>query len=153
MWEISSYSQYICFLYSLVLGVSLGIVYDLFKLDRLLFKRSKIFLFFSDILFWLISAFLIFTFCVIFSNGQIRGFIVLGTLLGFVIYRLTLSKLIFLLVNPLKKLVKKLNNRYYKLIEKANDFILKQVFKAKKIIKVNFFFKKRKNNQIIQKNS
>ena len=153
MWEISSYSQYICFLYSLVLGVSLGIVYDLFKLDRLLFKRSKIFLFFSDILFWLISAFLIFTFCVIFSNGQIRGFIVLGTLLGFVIYRLTLSKLIFLLVNPLKKLVKKLNNRYYKLIEKANDFILKQVFKAKKIIKGNFFFKKRKNNQIIQKNS
>ena len=153
MWEISSYSQYICFLYSLVLGVSLGIVYDLFKLDRLLFKRSKIFLFFSDILFWLISAFLIFTFCVIFSNGQIRGFIVLGTLLGFIIYRLTLSKLIFLLVNPLKKLVKKLNNRYYKLIEKANDFILKQVFKAKKIIKVNFFFKKRKNNQIIQKNS
>lgn len=153
MWEISSYSQYICFLYSLVLGVSLGIVYDLFKLDRLLFKRSKIFLFFSDILFWLISAFLIFTFCVIFSNGQIRGYIVLGTLLGFVIYRLTLSKLIFLLVNPLKKLVKKLNNRYYKLIEKANDFISKQFFKAKKIIKVNFFFKKRKNNQIIQKNS
>ena len=52
MWEISGYSQYVCFWYAIILGVALGILYDVFKFDRILFKRSKIFVFICDVLFW-----------------------------------------------------------------------------------------------------
>lgn len=149
MWEISGYNQYICFWYSIVVGLGLGFLYDLFKFDRTLFKRSKFFVFICDILFWIISAFIVFSFCVVFSNGQIRGYILLGCLLGFLIYKLTLSCIFFGLLFPTKKLIKVVNVRYCLVLEKINLYVSKFIFIVKKNTKKVFFIKKTKNNQII----
>lgn len=153
MWEISSLNQYICFWYSVIMGVGIAIIYDLFKFDRLLFNRSNIFIFISDIVFWIMAAFSLFSFCIVFSNGQIRGYVLLGSFLGFLIYRVTLSQLFFLLLKPLKKYIKLLSNHYRKILERVASYISNLVFSAVKSAKKVTFIKKRKNNQIIEKNS
>ena len=49
MWEINNFNQYTCFLYAIILGALMEIVYDLFKFDRTLFKRSKVVISLTDV--------------------------------------------------------------------------------------------------------
>lgn len=149
MWEISGYSQYICFCYAIFMGVVLGFIYDVFKFDRILFKRSMIFIFISDVLFWIISAFVIFSFCIVFSNGQVRGYIIFGSLIGFLIFKILFSRIFFWFLNPFKKITKSINLFYVLGMKNLNLFI----FNIKNLIKKIVISKKIKNNENIQKNS
>ena len=153
MWEINNFNQYTCFLYAIILGALMEIVYDLFKFDRTLFKRSKVVIFISDVLLWVIYAFTLFSFCVVFSNGQIRGYIVFANLLGFIIFRFTVSKLFWHLFKPIKKIANKIKRHYLFLLEKANFLLSRIVVWVKKLWKNIFFNKKEKNNKIIEKNN
>lgn len=150
MWEISSYSQWMCFLYSVFLGCGICLFYDVLRIDRAIFKRSNLTVFFEDIFFWVIFAFCVYSFLIIFANGQIRAFILFGVFLGFILFRLTVSKLIFLIVKPLKKLTKTIRKGYIKVIEKTVDLTNRVKNKLNKTITKN---KKEKNNEIIAKNS
>ena len=149
MWEISGYSQYICFCYAIFMGVVLGFIYDVFKFDRILFKRSMIFIFISDVLFWIISAFVIFSFCIVFSNGQVRGYITFGSLIGFLTFKILFSRIFFWFLNPFKKITKSINLFYVLGMKNLNLFILN----IKNLIKKIVISKKIKNNENIQKNS
>lgn len=150
MWEISSYSQWMCFLYSVFLGCGICLFYDVLRIDRAIFKRSSLTVFFEDIFFWIIFAFCVYSFLIIFANGQIRLFILFGVFLGFILFRFTISKLIFLIVKPIKKLTKTISKGYIKLIEKTVDLTNRLKNTVNKTITNN---KKEKNNQIISKNS
>ena len=116
----------------------------------MLFKRSAFFVFIQDVLFWIISAFVFFSFSVVFSNGQIRGYLLFGTLLGLVAFRLSFSRLFRLIVKPLRKLIKFLKIKYQNLLEKMLFYLKKGLNNIKKLIKKIFFSK---NNKIIEKNS
>lgn len=135
MWEINSYSQYLCFLYSVLMGGAIGLLYDFFKIDRIIFKRSRWFIIFADILFWVISAFIFYSFAVVFSNGQVRGYLLFSSLLGFIIYKLTLSKLIILIISPIKKASTFIKKLYLTLLVKINHFFNLILQKLKFIIK------------------
>lgn len=132
MWEISSNEQYLCFIYSMCLGAFLGLIYDFFKIDRNVFKRRKLTVVFQDILFWIISAFMFFSFSIVFSNGQIRAYLLLGSFLGFLIYRMTLSKILILIIVPFKKINFIIKKQYLKLLEKLNLCIVKLICSFKK---------------------
>ena len=153
MWEISSLSQYTCFIYSMILGVELGLIYDFFKIDRIVFKRKSFFVFLQDILFWLIAAFEFFSFSVVFSNGQIRGYLLLGSILGFFIYRLTFSKIINLIIIPLKRLKNMLKKIYLNFINKIVYYTENITNKVKIFIKKFFTSKNEKNIKNNLKNS
>lgn len=144
MWEINSSSQYISFLYSFIMGNAMGFIYDIFRFDRVLFKRSNFFVFIQDIFFWLIWAFVFFSFSVVFANGQIRGYLLVGSFLGFLFFRLTFSRLFLFFVTPIKKLVKILNVNYLKGIEKLFLFINNIIKKSRNTFKKIFCIKKQK---------
>lgn len=144
MWEINSSGQYISFLYSFILGNAMGFIYDVFRFDRALFKRSNFFVFIQDILFWLICAFAFFSFSVVFASGQIRGYLLVGLLLGFLFFRLTFSRLFLLLTSPIKKLVKIINKNYVKGIERLFLVINKVIKKSQNTFKKIFCIKKPK---------
>ncbi|MEE1025389.1 MAG: spore cortex biosynthesis protein YabQ [Acutalibacteraceae bacterium] len=139
-----------CFLYSVFLGCGICLFYDVLRIDRAIFKRSSLTVFFEDIFFWIIFAFCVYSFLIIFANGQIRLFILFGVFLGFILFRFTISKLIFLIVKPIKKLTKTISKGYIKLIEKTVDLTNRLKNTVNKTITNN---KKEKNNQIISKNS
>lgn len=145
MWEINSISQYLCFVYSMLMGVVLGLIYDFFKIDRIVFKRKKLFVFCEDLLFWLISAFIFFSFSVVFSNGQIRGYLLFGSFLGFLLYRLTLSRILILIIIPIKRIINIIKQFNLKVIKKLLFCIENIVKKTKIIVKKFFIFKKQKN--------
>ena len=122
MWEISNLGQSTAFLWSVLLGGALSVIYDLFRLDRLIFNRSVIAVAIEDILFFIISGISIFCLQLVTTNGQIRTFIFIGVIIGFLIIRYTLSKLFDLLLKPLKKLVKIIRAKYKVFISKVADF-------------------------------
>lgn len=98
MWEISVGGQVSACVYSVVLGALLCVFYDIIRATRKAGANSHIAVFAGDILFWLISALSVFIFLIAVTNGEIRGYVLLSCMLGFIIYRLTLGRLTFLVM-------------------------------------------------------
>ncbi len=84
------------FLLSVVLGAALGVVYDCFRALRVIFppaaKKGAVAA--EDIIFWLIYGFCIFCYAAAFARGQVRFFMFFGSLIGFVLYLVTLGNLV-----------------------------------------------------------
>lgn len=137
MWEINSASQILTFLYSIVLGFSLGIFFDLPRSFRSIVRYKKSFMFISDLFFWIISAFFTFCFYLVFTNGELRGFVVFGILIGFLIERLTLSQLLVKIYKKIFLYFKRVFRRFValrnKIIDKTFD-VLSAAFKKGKIM-------------------
>lgn len=92
MWEISINDQMLTLLYSLCLGVILCIFYDVFRAFHKAGFNSPIQVFIGDILYCVAAAFVTFLFLLSRTNGEIRGYVLASALIGFIITRLTLSR-------------------------------------------------------------
>ncbi|MBQ8894664.1 MAG: spore cortex biosynthesis protein YabQ [Clostridia bacterium] len=78
--------QAAAFLWSVVLGAVLGVLYDWFRVGRIIRKKGWLAVFLEDLLFALAAAFAT-AFCFTFTNyGQVRLFLLVGEGLGFLIY-------------------------------------------------------------------
>ena len=112
IFEFSSFGDTEYFLCSLLVGVFLGVVYDVFRLVRIILPKNNTVIFFEDILFCMFStvSFLLLAFNA--GSGRIRGFAAFGTLLGFSLYYTTLGKLVYKanekIISFVKKTIKKL---------------------------------------------
>jgi len=92
------------FVYALVTGVVLGVLYDFLRLIRLAFNSR----FFIDFLFWILSAFAVFSYLILFNSGAVRAQPLILILLGFIAYIFTLGKIT---VKFEKAAAKKIKNR------------------------------------------
>lgn len=111
---ISLSQQYTAFFYSLVIGVGLGVVYDIFRITRLLFPKSFFLTFFQDILFWIISLVVTFFFSLVYNNGELRLYIIIAEILGFLAYYFTFGRVVFWLFRSTFKRVKNFLDNIYK---------------------------------------
>lgn len=79
------------FLFTVGIGVFIGLVYDIFRILRKVFKHKNFIIHVEDFIFW------IFVTCVMFylmlnkNYGEIRGFTILGSIMGWLLYFFTLS--------------------------------------------------------------
>ncbi len=87
-------NQAYVFLCSVAGGMLMAFVYDLFRIKRRAFRAGRIVTFIDDILYWIIVAILIFAVIYISNEGEIRGYIVLGILIGAILYILLLSRIV-----------------------------------------------------------
>ena len=145
------------FLIFIIIGFLIGFLFDIFRILRKSFKTISIVTYFEDILFWIITTLMIMYSIFVFNNGQFRGYIFIGIILGLSIYVLIFSrflvkiltsiiiflKMIFIsllkiIYYPFKKLGKYLKHSLYILITK-----FKKVFK-------NILKNKNKNGKILQ---
>lgn len=125
------------FLLSVVLGAALGVVYDCFRVARILLPplaKPKP-AFFEDVLFWLIYGFCVFCFAAAAARGQVRLFMFFGSLLGFVLYILTLGNLI-------TGIIRRIVTAVYKLLHKVYSALIEPIVKLLRIFcqKVFRFF-------------
>lgn len=150
MWEISSVLQLQSLLYSVILGALICVFYDIISAVRLSGHNSFISVCIQDLFFWIVSAFAVFFFLLGVSNGEIRGYIIFGIIIGFTLLKITLSRYI---VKALKtvfkfiiKIFRKLNAftgrifdlisvRFCKIRKKTNKKIKKGAESAKKLLK------------------
>ncbi len=145
--------QVIIFLWSLVLGSILGLLYDIFKSVRFAFKSNKKHLFIQDIIYCLLCGFLTFLFSLAINRGNLRFYIIMGEFLGFFIYQTSVSKIFMKVTITIIIIIKKVLHKIYKIIFSPIisivKKIIKSVFKSNKKehckLKVKFFNINRKN--------
>lgn len=96
MWEISVLSQAATVFLSILLGAVICTFYDLIRATRKAGANSFFAVFIGDIVFWLVSAVVVFLFLVATTNGEIRGYVLLFAVVGFLLYRLTIGRIVFI---------------------------------------------------------
>lgn len=87
-------AQTLLFLKSILLGVCLMLLYDVFRILRLAVKTPAALILAEDILFFAVCAVMTMLFLVSANFGEIRFFALLGEGLGAVLCALTLSRLV-----------------------------------------------------------
>lgn len=110
------------FLYSLLTGVLLFLVYELLLLLRILFKNSKSICIASDIIFMVTASLVTFIVSLAFNNGRVRLFICIGELTGFLAMLFTVGavtkKLFAYILSKARKSVGYILNFFKKVITK-----------------------------------
>lgn len=103
------------FLLSVVLGAGLGVVYDCFRVFRILFPpaRKNGAVCVGDAAFMIISGAAVFLFAVVFCRSQVRLFSVIGALLGFVLYILTIGNFITGILKAIVSAICKILQKVY----------------------------------------
>ena len=139
MWEINNTAQIFAFLYSLCLGCIFCLFYDFFRAFRFAVKLSDFSIFLSDIFYFLTISFVTFIFLLGVTNGELRGFVFFGVLLGFLICYFTVSRffirfLKFIIKNSVK-IFNKFNLVLNNFFSKADNFITKNLIFIKNTFK------------------
>lgn len=139
MWEINNSLQLLSFARSLGLGVILGLSYDILRSLRKVVNYSAVAIFFQDIIFSVLAAFITFTFLLSVTNGEMRGFVLLGMTVGFFIARFTISVLWFRLLkfvfSRLKLVLSLISKWFYSGFNYLEKNINKLLQKSSKTIK------------------
>jgi spore cortex biosynthesis protein YabQ len=91
---LTIHDQVFYFLFSAICGVVMGFVYDLFRVKRIFLKTTKASILFDDLFYWMIIGGFLLAINHHVLKGQLRFFMLLGLILGSVIYLITLSKLL-----------------------------------------------------------
>lgn len=81
------------FLLSIVVGVGLSLLYDLLRVLRLQTRHRPIVVSLEDLIYFLVCAAVTFGFALKDNSGQIRGYILIGELLGWGCWHLTAGEL------------------------------------------------------------
>lgn len=127
------------------LGVIIGVIFDLLRALRMAIPKREIFCHITDIIFWVMVAFMTFKTLFIFSDGEIRFFLVISAFLSMILYFLTVSKwvkhlffkvfykilnifkfILKILLTPLEFLYKILLIRTFRNIRKIIDKFIKK---------------------------
>lgn len=74
------------FLTSIVFGIGIFLIYDIFRSIRILFHHKKIFVVIEDLGFAIFVAIMTFLFLYTYNYGELRGFFFLGIFLGMLFY-------------------------------------------------------------------
>lgn len=121
MWEIDIKLQLLGFLRAVALGAVFCVFYDFFRALRKHTSSSTFEVLLEDILYFAVCAPVIFCFLLATTNGEIRFFVFLGIILGFITVRLTISKAIVKALAFLIELIIK----FYSLIRKGFEVFCK----------------------------
>ena len=144
----------------IILGIIISFIFDIFRILRKKFKTSNFITYIEDILFWVISGFLIISAIFKFNDGELRAYLFIGIFLGIIIYIMLFTKLvnnIFLkILTPVKLLLdfilslsKKIfvfitnclkncknKSKINRIDYRRENILMKRIFRNKKILKV-----------------
>lgn len=87
-------NQAYLFLIFILNGLFIGIIFDIFRILRRSFETPNLVTYIEDCIFWILSAMSFLYTLFVFNNGEIRGYMFIGLLLGIAVYMLFFSKTI-----------------------------------------------------------
>ncbi len=139
MWEISIHAQLMGTLYSIPAGAAFCLLYDLIRIVRKCVRPHPAVDFLLDIFYWVVCAFATFSLFLIFSSGQIRWYVFFGLLVGFLLFRFTLSRWIirfsFRLIDLLRRLLRRIGRVLRPVFRKIFAFFRKMSKKGESLLK------------------
>ena len=80
-------------IFSLV-GMIIGLLFDVFRILRKVLKTKDIVTYIEDIIFWILTGVIIIYSMYKFCDGELRFFMIIGIILGTMIYMFTISQYI-----------------------------------------------------------
>lgn len=119
------------FLYSILWGAIVLLAYDQLRVLRRIIRHNSIIISLEDLVFWVVASVFIFAMIYVKNSGTIRGFSVMGMVIGMVLYHYILSDWIVLLISRGILLLLCPFNFVFKWLKKGLNFI---IGKSKKII-------------------
>lgn len=122
-----NFSQEQIFIFFFIIGIIIGIIFDIFRVIRKNFKTPDLITLIEDISFLIITSVLIIFSIIKLNGGEIRFYLFLGIFLGILIYSLTISNLCVIILSVFVKLCKK--------VLKIPIYFIKKIFKLIKSIK------------------
>jgi spore cortex biosynthesis protein YabQ len=135
---ISISGQAATFLLFVAMGFALGIFYDIFRILRKIVRHNAVFISIEDLIFWTVSAGLLFILLLRVNFGELRFFVLLAAGLGLALYFGTLSHF-FLKLGDLAKKGLRNGTRYVKIrftkIKKGVALHAKKFSKVRKLRK------------------
>lgn len=93
--------QVAAFFHAVGFGFLIGLLYDVFRAVRHAVSDGKKAFFVSDVLFAFSAAFLTFLFALTVHGGSVRGYVLFGELLGFLVYYFTVGVLVMRLFDKI----------------------------------------------------
>lgn len=128
------------FAFAFGFGFMLGIVYDIFRTLRLIISGGKRVVFVADITYFIAAAVLNFCFVLVFNDGEMRGFILAGEALGWLVYYFSLGLLTVRAGNAVIKAVRRAVRAVFGIIAKPFLFIFRKI--TRKVKKITAFLSK-----------
>lgn len=86
--------QGVLFLHAMALGVVMIFCYDLLRIFRRGVLHGTVWIAMEDMFFWLISAFVLFRLMYEENDGKLRWFVIMGVLVGMILYNVSFSRLV-----------------------------------------------------------
>ena len=143
-------NQTYLFIVFTIVGIIIGILFDIFRILRKSFKTKDIVTHIEDIFFWILTGIIIILSMYRYSNGELRFFMIIGIIMGTLIYMITFSKYVIRISVFILKIIKKIIIYPFNLMKKI---LKKIIFRPIFIICINFkrniinFVKKNKKNR------
>ena len=107
-------NQAYLFLIFIINGVIIGVLFDFFRILRKTFKTKDIITYVQDILFWILTGFIILYSTFTFNNGEIRIFMFIAILIGVILYMTLISsyiiKINITIIDFIKNIIQKAIN-------------------------------------------
>lgn len=91
---ISIAQQTTVFLYSVLFGAGISILYDFFRVIRKRIRHLNFVVMIEDVLFWLLAAAALFVFVYNMNSGELRAFLIIGAAIGGFLYFAILSRFV-----------------------------------------------------------
>lgn len=140
--------QTILFLEATAVGFFLGFCMEPLRIYRLMLRPGAVAVFFQDIIYWSLCSVCSFVFILTVNLGQLRIFLVIGIVIGMVVYFLTLGSLIMkvskAIVSLIRRALRFINRRVICPISGVYDKTKKKM--GKSAVKLQVYHKKIQNN-------
>ena len=118
-------------------GITISILFDIFRIRRKVWKAPNLLTYFEDILFWIISAIILLYTVMKYTTGELRIYMFVGLFIGILIYFKFFSKLIVKFFSSIIKFIITIIVRIFKIILypfKKTLNLLKKSWKKKNIM-------------------
>jgi len=87
-------NQAYVFLCTVIGGMAIALVYDIFRIFRKAVKTSSAITYVQDLLYWLIAAAIMFITVYYSNDGQLRAYLFAGAIIGAILYALLFSNIV-----------------------------------------------------------
>ncbi len=85
----------------LLLGVLIGLFYDVFRIGRKLIVHKEWLVDLEDLFFWMLTAWFVFRTLFQYNQGALRGYAFLGMFLGVILYECSFSRLLLFMTDKI----------------------------------------------------
>ena len=143
--------QLISFIYFIIVGVVLSIIFDIFRILRRTMKTSDIVTNIQDVVFCIITGIIILFSIFYFNNGELRLYVFLGIFIGIALYMIFISKYFIKINVAIINFIKKIIFLILKPFIIILNFTKKLIFKPISFIIINMKYFTSKNLQKFKK--